>query len=657
MCGIAGWWDPRQCQHVDELRHTGQRMANALHHRGPDDAGTFEDPTAGLVLAFRRLAIIDLSPAGHQPMKSVCDRYMIVFNGEIYNHKTLRVELQQHLTFRGHSDTEVILGGFTRWGVRATVEKLNGMFGLAVWDRATQTLTIARDRFGEKPIYYGRVNGQFLFGSELKALRAVDGFHAPVDRGALSLFMRHGYIPAPHTIYGGLHKLPPGCLLEVRAGVPGEPLPYWSAIDLAEKGVRNPLMGTERELEEELHSLLYEAVGMRTDSDVPLGAFLSGGVDSSLVVSLMQAQSARPVKTFTIGFTEADYNEATFAKQVATHLGTEHTELYVTPADALAVVPQLPTMYDEPFADSSQIPTHLVSSLAKGSVTVCLTGDGGDELFGGYTRYSLLADTWNRFQKIPLPARRAGGKALAAVPSHRWDTMFRVAGPMLPRGARVSRPGEKLHILASALQFNAPEDVYLQLISQWSDPSRVVLDGNEPQTALTNGAKSSITDPALRAMQLDSITYLPDDILVKVDRAAMAVSLETRVPLLDHRIYEFAWRLPNDLRNRPGEGKYLLRKVLDRYVPRPMFDRPKMGFGVPVGSWMRGPLREWCEDLLSPSVLHSQGLLDVDVVRSAWADHVEGRTDRAYQLWCILMLQAWLAEQVEPTPVALANLT
>jgi len=651
VCGIAGLWDSRGSEEADALRRTGQRMAHALHHRGPDDAGTFEDPSAGLVLAFRRLAIIDLSEAGHQPMSSVCGRYMIVYNGEIYNHKLLRAELVPHINFRGHSDTEVVLGGFTHWGIQATVERLNGMFGFAVWDCATRTLTLGRDRFGEKPLYYGRVAGRFLFGSELKALRAVEGFHASLDRGSLALFMRHGYIPAPHTIYDGVQKLPPGCLLNVFDGIPGDPIPYWSAVEQAEMGVRNTRTGSEEELEDELHALLYDAVGMRMEADVPLGAFLSGGIDSSLVVALMQAQSTTPVKTFSIGFTEADYNEATFAKQVASHLGTDHTELYVTPADALAVVPLLPAVYDEPFADSSQVPTYLVSQLARRDVTVSLSGDGGDELFGGYTRYALLADMWHRLQKIPLPVRKAGAGILAGIPTRRWDAIFQAAGPMLPSRARVSRPGEKLHKLATALHFQAPEDVYLQLVSLWRDPSHVVLDGQEPPTSLTSGVASPFTNAGLRAMQLDAITYLPDDILVKVDRAAMAASLETRVPLLDHRIYEMAWRLPDDLRNRPGQGKYLLRKVLDRYVPRPMFERPKMGFGVPVGSWLRGPLREWGEDLLSTSMLRSQGLLDAQVVRSAWVDHLSGRSDRTYELWSVLMLQAWLAEQVTCAPV------
>jgi len=644
VCGIAGYWDRNGSAEAVALRDIGQRMAAVLQHRGPDDGGTFEDPHAGLVLAFRRLAIIDLTEAGHQPMASACGRYVLVYNGEVYNHGELRAELEPHLAFRGHSDTEVILGGFTRWGVRCTVERLNGMFGFAVWDCESRVLTLGRDRFGEKPLYYGQAGGRFLFGSELKPFRTVEGFHPSLDRSALALFMRHGCIPSPHTVYEGVRKLPPGCLLEVRDALPGEPIPYWSAVEQAEIGVGSTLTGDERELEHELHSLLYEAVGMRMEADVPLGAFLSGGIDSSLVVALMQAQSAHPVKTFSIGFAEADHDEAPFAKRVASHLGTDHTELYVTAADALAVVPLLPTVYDEPFADSSQIPTYLVSRLARRDVTVSLSGDGGDEIFGGYSRYEMLAEWWHRLQRIPLPGRKASARGIVRVPARHWDTLFRVARPALPAGARVSRPGEKLHKLASGLGFHRPEDVYLQLMSQWRAPEQLVLGSSEPLTPLSNGARTPIADPGLRAMQLDAITYLPDDILVKVDRAAMSVSLETRVPLLDHRIYEFAWRLPRDLRNRPGQGKYLLRKVLDRYVPRPMVDRPKMGFGVPIGDWLRGPLREWGEDLLSPSALRSQGLLDVSIVRDAWSDHVSGRSDRKYELWSVLMLQAWLAQ-------------
>ena len=650
MCGIAGRWDPDGRQDRDSLRRIGERMADVLQHRGPDDAGTFEDPVAGLVLAFRRLAILDLSEAGHQPMTSACGRFVMVYNGEIYNHRELRRELEAHFVFRGHSDTEVMLAGFTRWGVAAAVERLNGMFAFAVWDLEDRSLTLGRDRLGEKPLYYGRLGGGFWFGSELKALRALEGSAPDLDRDALALFMRYGCIPAPHSVYEGVHKLPPGSLVKVRDGRPAEPVPYWSAVEQAEIGVRNTFTSSEQDLEDRLHDLLHESVGMRMDADVPLGAFLSGGIDSSLIVALMQAQSTRPVRTFSIGFSEAAHDEAPFAKLIAAHLGTEHTELYVTPADALAVVPHLPTIYDEPFADSSQVPTYLVSQLARREVTVSLSGDGGDELFGGYSRYALLAEGWRRLQRVPLTARKAGAAMIVRVPPRRWDAFFRAAGPMLPARARVSRPGEKLHKLASGLAFQRPEDVYLQFMSQWRHPEQVVLDAVEPLTPLTDGALTPLTDPGLRAMQLDATTYLPDDILVKVDRAAMAVSLETRMPMLDHRLYEFAWRLPRDLRNRPGEGKYLLRKVLDRYVPRAMVDRPKMGFGVPIGDWLRGPLREWGEDLLAPAALRSAGVLDAAVVRQGWTDHLSGRADRKYEMWSVLMLQAWLAEQGTPLP-------
>lgn len=645
MCGIAGYWSNSAREQAETLHRTGERMAAVMHHRGPDDSGVFEDASLGLTLAFSRLAIIDLSEAGHQPMSSACGRYVLVFNGEIYNFRILRAELERHLSFHGHSDTEVILGGFTIWGIRATVDKLNGMFAFAVWDRMTRTLILGRDRFGEKPLYYGRLGGKFLFGSELKALRAVAGFQASIDRGALSLFMRHGYIPAPYTIYHGISKLEPGSLLEVRGSVPAEPVRYWSAMAHAEQGASAPLSGSEEHLEEQVHELLYDAVGLRMNADVPLGAFLSGGIDSSLVLALMQAQSTRAVKSFSIGFSDSQYNEAKYAKQVSSHLGSEHTELYVSARDALEVIPKLPKIYDEPFADSSQIPTYLVSDLARRSVTVSLSGDGGDELFGGYSRYAALANIWSRLQKTPLSARKLGAFMMSAIAQERWDIVFKVAGPLLPSKFRVSRPGEKLHKLASALECNSTDEVYIQLVSIWSDPSRVVLNGYEPFTPLTGRLQSSITDPGLRAMQLDTVTYLPDDILTKVDRAAMAVSLETRVPLLDHRLYELAWRLPLSLRNRPGAGKFVLRKILERYIPRSLFDRPKMGFGVPIGNWLRGPLRDWGEDLLATPALRSQGLLDVDVVRDAWHEHISGRADHAAKLWNVLMLQAWLEEQ------------
>jgi asparagine synthase (glutamine-hydrolysing) len=645
VCGIAGFVDGRVERNEDALRLVADSMANALTHRGPDDAGVWVDAAAGVALGFRRLAIIDVSQAGHQPMVSACGRYVVVFNGEIYNHRQLREELRS-TSYRGHSDTEVMLAAFTRWGVSEATPRFNGMFAFAVWDKQRRSLTLGRDRMGEKPLYYGRVGEDFLFGSELKALRASPGFHAEIDRDALTLFLRHGYIPAPHSIYQGISKLLPGHLLNITSEGTGTPGPYWSARDAAEHGVAHRLTCSEDEALEQLEELLQDSVRLRLEADVPLGAFLSGGIDSSLVVALMQSQMSEPVRTFTIGFTEPGYDEAPHAKAVAAHLGTSHTELYVTPEEARAVIPQLPSMYDEPFSDSSQIPTHLVSALARRDVTVSLSGDGGDELFGGYTRYLLLGQLWGKLSRVPLPIRRAAASVLEGIPARRWDSLFDVAAPVLPARARQSHPGDKLHKLAASVRHERPEDIYLQLVSLWQQPSSVVLGATEPLTPLTSPpAGLSFSDPALRAMLVDSVTYLPDDILAKVDRAAMAVSLETRVPLLDHRLFEFAWQLPTGYLMRNGGGKHLLRRVLHKYVPPALVERPKMGFGVPIGVWLRGPLREWAEGLLDERRLSQQGLLDPRPVRAAWDQHLSGQADLKYQLWAVLMLQAWLDDQ------------
>ncbi|HVE73835.1 MAG TPA: asparagine synthase (glutamine-hydrolyzing) [Mycobacteriales bacterium] len=644
MCGIAGLLDRRAGHSAAALQDLATSMADAIRHRGPDDSGTWVDSEVGLALGFRRLAILDLTPAGAQPMVSVDGRYVLIFNGEIYNHGALRAELAD-VTYRGHSDTEVMLAAFVRWGIPAATRRFNGMFAFAVWDRQRRVLTLARDRMGEKPLYYGTVGGRFLFGSELKALRATPGFRADLDRDALTLFLRHGYLPAPHTVYQGIAKLLPAHLLEVTADGIGTATPYWSARDAAIEGQRDLFPGSEGDAVAALHPLLRDAVGMRMEADVPLGAFLSGGIDSSLVVALMQEQSSDPVRTFTIGFTERGWDEAPYAKAVAAHLGTAHTELYVTPAQAREVVPLLPSMYDEPFADSSQIPTHLVSRLARSEVTVSLSGDGGDELFGGYDRYSLLRQVWSRLARVPLPLRRGAARAMLAVPPRRWDAVLRPAGPALPAQLRSAHPGDRLHKLAGAFRHGRPEDLYLQMVSLWDDPASVVLGGREPATPLTTAGAGIDAEPALRAMQLDAVTYLPDDILAKVDRAAMAVSLETRVPLLDHRVYELAWRMPTPYRMRAGAGKQLLRRILHTYVPSGLVERPKMGFGIPVGDWLRGDLRPWAEDLLSEQRLRDQGLLDPAPVRAAWQRHVTGQSDEKYKLWAVLMLQAWLDEQ------------
>jgi asparagine synthase (glutamine-hydrolysing) len=623
-------------------------MGAAIAHRGPDSSGTWMDEEAGVGLVHRRLSILDLSPAGHQPMVSPSGRYVLVFNGEIYNHQDLRAELNCGMeSWRGHSDTETLLASFEIWGMEATLKKTVGMFALALWDRAGRILTLARDRLGEKPLYYGWSGGTFLFGSELKALVAYPGFNREIDRGALALLLRHNYIPAPHSIYRGIKKLLPGTSARLRVASCRniewpEPLPYWSLRSIAEEGQSLPLEGSEDEAVDLLEEMLRDAVRRQMVADVPLGAFLSGGVDSSTVVALMQSQSSTPVRTFTIGFSEPAYNEAGHAREVAGYLGTDHTELYVTPKDALDVIPLLPHLYDEPFSDSSQIPTFLLSQLVREHVTVSLSGDGGDELFGGYNRYMLADSIWKGILRVPAFARGSLTKCMESIPPCVWNTVFGSLRKLVPYPLRISQPSDKLQKLTELLGCRTPEAVYHNLVSHWKHPGDIVLNGEEPSTVLTDShlwAKLPVMDQ--RMMYLDSSSYLPDDILVKVDRAAMAVSLETRVPFLDHRIVELAWRMPLSLKIRDGRGKWILRQVLDRYVPRSLIERPKMGFGVPIDSWLRGPLRDWAESLLSEDKLAREGFFDPAPIREKWVEHLSGRRNFQYYLWDVLMFQQW----------------
>ena len=650
MCGLAGFvtWS----RFPAEASELAMRMANSIAHRGPDDAGVWTDATAGVALAHRRLAVLDLTPAGHQPMQSACGRYVLIFNGEIYNH----LELRQALSlagmlptggWRGHADTETLLQAFVAWGVEATLRRCVGMFAFALWDRTARSLILARDRMGEKPLYYGWQGQMFLFGSELKALQANPAFHTVIDRDALALYLRHNCIPAPYSIWRGIRKLAPGTILTLSHGeVEPRQIPYWSVHEAAERGIREPFAGTDDEARETLEFLLQRSVATQMLADVPLGAFLSGGVDSSLVLALMQAQSGRPVRSFTIGFQESAYNEADHARAVAAHLGTEHSEWVVTSDQCMALIPRLPTLYDEPFADSSQIPTFLVSELARQHVTVSLSGDGGDELFGGYNRYVWAPRVWRRIGWAPRPLRAALAGVLTTFPPAAWNVLFHRLGRFLPSGWRYANPGDKLHKLAEILAVRSPEEIYLGLVSHWKNASDLVIGTRRLAPESSDLARTSrLLDFESRMMYLDQIGYLPDDILTKVDRAAMGVSLETRVPLLDHRVVEFAWSLPLTMKIREGQGKWLLRQVLYRHVPQALIERPKMGFGIPLDVWLRGPLKDWAESLLDANRLGSEGVFDPAPIRRQWHEHLSGRCNGAYHLWDVLMFQAWLEAQ------------
>ena len=652
MCGLVGFLGGVAGMAGDTALLC--RMADTIIHRGPDDDGTWCDSEQRIGFGHRRLAIVDLSPAGHQPMVSGGGRYVIAFNGEIYNHIGIRtelVELGQAAIWRGHSDTETLLAGFDAWGVQNTVEKCLGMFAFAVWDKHTRTLTLGRDRLGEKPLYYGwQGQGQhatFLFGSELKTLKAHPVFSASIDRNALCLLMRHNYIPAPHSIYQGIAKLEAGCLLTVSLAHP-EPkvLRYWSAAAVAVAGCATPFTGSPTQAVDALEALLKSAVQQQMMADVPLGAFLSGGIDSSTVVALMQEQSRRPVNTFTIGFNEEGYNEAVHAKAVAKHLNTDHTELYVSPQQAMDVIPRLPTLYCEPFSDSSQIPTFLVSQLARQQVTVSLSGDAGDELFCGYNRYLLANKLWQKLSVLPAGSRRLAARGLTALPPSRWNALLGPMQGLLPASLRQANLGDKLHKAAGVLASGSVDALYLGLVSHWGDPASVVIGGAEPPTLLTgNVAALDGLEGIQRMMVLDMLTYLPDDILVKVDRAGMGVSLEGRVPFLDHRVVEFAWSLPQSMKLRDGVGKWVLRQVLYRHVPKELIERPKMGFGVPIGDWLRGPLREWAEELLDEARLQREGYFHPASIRQKWLEHLSGARNWQYHLWDVLMFQAWLEAQ------------
>lgn len=645
MCGLVGFIESSiQGTSAIEAEHALRRMSGRLRHRGPDDEGFWIDRKAGVFLGHRRLAIVDLSPHGRQPMVSSCGRWVIAFNGEIYNHRTLRADLGEpaHGPWRGHSDTETLVEAISRWGIGKALERCNGMFAIAAWDRSKRQLHLARDPIGEKPLYFGTIEGRFVFASELKAIMSVASTLPDVDPEAVSQFVSHGFISAPATIFRGISKLTPGTRLTIVPGpreVEIEESVLWSARSMVEGALASPFTGSPQDAISELERLLRQAVALRMEADVPVGALLSGGIDSSLVVALMQAQSARTVQTFSIGFSEAAYNEAPHARAVAQHLGTEHHELYLSPQEAMAVVPDLPRVYDEPFADPSQIPTLLVSRFARQSVTVVLSGDGGDELFLGYDNYRWGARIWSQFGTLPAPARRAASALIRTLPPSAWDRVL----SLLPSKTRRELSGHRLHRVADLLKHRTLDDITAALASHCPEPWHFL---KEPAGAgiAERSRRPPRLDPYHHMAFADLTNYLPEDILVKVDRASMSVGLEGRIPLLDPAVVAFAWRLPLSLKIHAGREKWIMRELLSRFVPTSLIDRPKQGFAVPVGQWLRGPLRDWAEAMLAPDRLNQDGIFQVSAIRRLWNEHSSGQRNWQHLLWHVLMLQVWLDE-------------
>lgn len=645
MCGLAGFLGFNNIQ-IDNASNIVRNMGAAIIHRGPDSSGIWLDINSEIALVHQRLSIVDLSPAGHQPMESQSKRFIMSFNGEVYNHLELRSKLQAsnvQINWRGHSDTETLLASIETWGLDKTLKMCIGMFAIALWDRYEKTLYLVRDRLGEKPLFYGNVNGVFIFGSELKSLKAHPAFTGRLNRDAIRLQMRHCGIPSPYSVYEDIYKLKPGHILKVKRGHEPQLDSYWSLDEVITQGRTNRFVGSEIDAVNKLDQLLSSSVRQQMCADVPLGAFLSGGIDSSTVVALMQAQSNKAVKTFSIGFDEVGFNEAEHAKAVAKHLGTNHHELYVSHNDALDIIPKLSSIYDEPFSDSSQIPTYLVSQMTKEHVTVSLSGDAGDELFGGYNRYFGTDQWWNKINRLPYWVRNLTAKGLNSVNPNFWNNVGSLISIFVSNNARFKNFDHLIPKYANVLSSKNGSDLYRNFVTHWSEPD-IILNSRDLRTQLTSS--SFQTDSMVELMMgLDTVSYLPDDILCKVDRAAMAVSLETRIPMLDHRVVEFAWQLPLSMKIKNGQGKWILRQVLDRYVPKQLIDRPKMGFGVPIGEWLRGPLRDWSENLLNETRINNEGILNNELIQKKWKEHLSGRQNWQYHLWDILMFQSWLEKE------------
>ncbi len=658
MCGFAGFLtnSERLFNSFGNPTKILKLMNNQIIKRGPDTEGYWLDPNKLLGLSHRRLAIQDLSNLGHQPMLSNSKRYVVAFNGEIYNYLDLGKKLiSQGYTsnFKGNSDTEVLISIIECYGFETAIKLCKGMFALAVYDTQEKYLYLCRDRFGEKPLYYGWQNSVFLFGSELKALKAHPGFIKEIDRNSLALHMKFGYVPSPYSIYKNIRKLIPGTYLKVKFcsnsyihKTSPKPIPYWSLKKTIKKGLNKPFLGQEKDAISHLDKLISNSVSQQMIADVPIGAFLSGGIDSSLISAVMQSHSKKPIKTFSIGFSEQNYNEAIFAKEVALFLGTDHSELYVSPKDAIEVIPKLPEIYDEPFSDSSQIPTYLLSKMTRENVTVSLSGDGGDELFGGYNRYILTKKLWKKFSIFPLGIRSILGSFLVKPSPEKWDQTYQTFEKLLPYSLKFSNFGDKVHKGAKALKANNINSLYTTFVSHWDSPNSIVIGGSDSTNFLT---KLSYNDEKLseieKMMALDTISYLPDDILTKVDRAAMSVSLETRIPFLDHDIADFAWSLPLSMKIRGNESKWILKQLLYKYIPKNLIERPKMGFGIPLDIWLRGPLRDWAETLLDKTRLKNECFLEPSLVEKKWREHLSGARNWQSELWNVLMFQSWLEKE------------